>query len=263
MDNKKIYYVYKWIRLDTNRVFYVGKGHGNRYKDRSMRNRYFNNVVCKIGMENIRIEIIENNLNEADAFEREKYYIQYYRDSGHELTNMTSGGEGSSDWYSFLSDAEKDAHRERSKSFLGKHHTEETKRKMSQSMTGIKHNLSEETRKKLSDFAKSHPAYFKGRHHTDETKRKLREAHLGKPGKNAKKVLVIDDKYSIVQTIRSRADTFKQYPNIKQHHIRKCLETNAKISNLQNCLFYNKNITFIYKQDYDRLNSQSTIEMVA
>ena len=265
MDSKKIYYVYKWIRLDTNQVFYIGKGHGNRYKDRSMRNRYFNNVVNKLGMENIVIEIIEDNLDEPTAFEREKYYIQFYKNKGHKLTNMTSGGEGSSDWYNFLSEEEKEIHKERSKSFLGKHHTEETKRKMSRSLTGVKHNLSEESRQKLSKLAKSRPAYFKGKHLTEETKEKLRKARLGKKGKNAKEVLILDSDYSIIKSIRSREDTFKQYPNIKEHYIRKCLEGNAKISNLKDCLYcdQDKTITFIYKQDYDKLNSQSTIEMVA
>ena len=28
MEDK--YYVYEWIRLDTNEPFYVGKGHGSR-----------------------------------------------------------------------------------------------------------------------------------------------------------------------------------------------------------------------------------------
>ena len=27
------YYVYEWFIVDTNEVFYVGKGKGNRYKD--------------------------------------------------------------------------------------------------------------------------------------------------------------------------------------------------------------------------------------
>lgn len=31
------FYVYVWIRKDTNNVFYVGKGSNNRYKDLSMR----------------------------------------------------------------------------------------------------------------------------------------------------------------------------------------------------------------------------------
>jgi group I intron endonuclease len=262
MDDKRIYYVYKWIRLDTNQVFYIGKGHGNRYKDRSMRNKYFNNVVNKVGMDNIKIEIIENELDEQTAFEKEKYYIKYYRELGHKLTNMTDGGEGSSNWYSFLSDEEKQKHKEVSKSFLGKHHTEETKKKMSKSMTGLKHNFTEESRQRLIDSVKSRPAPFKGKHLSEETKEKLRNSHLGTKGKNAKQVLVLNKKYSIIKSIRSRSETFECYPDIKQHNIRKCLEHNAKISDINKSLFY-QDICFIYKQDYDVLNSQSTIETVA
>ena len=39
------YYVYEWIRLDTNEPFYVGKGHGNRWKHTDGRNSYFTNII--------------------------------------------------------------------------------------------------------------------------------------------------------------------------------------------------------------------------
>lgn len=32
MERKK-FYVYEWYNIDTNEVFYVGKGCGNRYKE--------------------------------------------------------------------------------------------------------------------------------------------------------------------------------------------------------------------------------------
>lgn len=262
MDDRKIYYVYKWIRLDTNQVFYIGKGHGGRYKDRSMRNKYFNNVVNKVGMDNISIELIEENLDEKTAFQKEKYYINYYKESGHKLTNMTSGGEGSSDWYKFLSEEEKERHKEISKSFLGKHHTEETKKKMSKSMTGLKHNFTEESRQRLIDSVKSRPAPFKNKHLSEDAKEKIRQARLGTQGKNAKTVFVLNKDYLIIDEVRSRTETFEKYIDIKQHNIRKCLEYNSTISNMYECKFY-EDICFIYKQDYDMLNSQSTIETVA
>jgi len=262
MDDRKIYYVYKWIRLDTNQVFYIGKGHGNRYKDRNMRNRYFNNVVNKVGMDNIVIKFIETDLDEETAFEKERYYIKYYKELGHRLTNLTSGGDGSSDWYSFISDEEKERHREISKSFLGRHHTEETKKKMSKSMTGLKHHFTDESRQRLIDSVKSRPAPFKGKHLSEEAKEKIRQTRLGTQSKNAKEVLVLNTDYDIIDNIRSRANTFKKYQYVKQHEIRKCLEGNSKLFDIKNCLFY-QNICFIYKQDYDRLNSQSTIETVA
>lgn len=254
------YYVYIWIRKDTNQVFYVGKGHKNRYKDMRMRNQYFLNVVNKVGMDNIEIKIIENNLSEDEAFEREIFYIDYYSKIA-PLTNMTKGGEGSSNWYSHLSDDEKEHHKQISKSFLGKHHTDETKSKMSRSMTGLKHNFSEEGMESLRESARNREPYWKGKHLSDKTKDKMRKAKIGTFGSNAKSVIVIDKKHNIINVIRSRNETFNQYPYITQHHIRKCLETNSKINDISNIL-YLYDITFIYEKNYNSLKSQSTIETV-
>jgi len=116
-----IFYVYIWIRKDINKVFYVGKGHGNRYRNlKTSRNRWFKHVVEKVGKDNLEVKIIESELEEKTAFEREKYYIKYFKEIGHPLTNLTSGGDGSSDWFQYLTEEEKEKHREISKSFLGK-----------------------------------------------------------------------------------------------------------------------------------------------
>ena len=254
------FYVYVWIRKDINKVFYVGKGHKNRYKDMRMRNQYFLNVVNKVGVDNIEIKIIEKNLTEEEAFEKEIYYIDYYSKIS-PLTNMTRGGEGSSDWYQRLSDDEKERHKQRSKSFLGKHHTDETKLKMSKSMKGLKHNFSEEGMKSLKEYSKCREPYWKGKHLTEATKKKMSEARKGKLGSNAKTVLIIDKNYNIINILRSRNETFNQYANISQHKIRKCLETNAKTHDMSEIL-YLYDITFIYKQNYNSLKSQSTIETV-
>lgn len=58
--------------------------------------------------------------------------------------------------------------------FYGKHHTEETKRKMSEANKGK--TLSEEHKRKISEDLKGHPSWSKGKPHSDETKRKIREA---------------------------------------------------------------------------------------
>ena len=61
---------------------------------------------------------------------------------------------------------------------LGKHHSEETRKKISESKKGEnnywfgKHH-SEETRKKISEA-------HKGKNHSDETRKKMSEAHKGK-----------------------------------------------------------------------------------
>lgn len=91
MENK--YYVYEWIRLDTNEPFYIGKGCGNRcYKLTREGNKHFNNIVKSIPT---AINILHDNLNENVAFGLEIFYIWYYKDIiGYDLCNLTDGGEG-------------------------------------------------------------------------------------------------------------------------------------------------------------------------
>ena len=60
----------------------------------------------------------------------------------------------------------------------GKHHSEESRRKMSKANTGKNHPMygkhrSEESRRKISES-------LKGRTHSDETRRKMSESHKGK-----------------------------------------------------------------------------------
>lgn len=131
---KNVFYVYEWIRLDTNEPFYVGKGKGNRWKELTRgNNQHFNNIVKSIP---IVVNILHDNLDEQTAFGLEVWYIREYRDIiGYDLVNINDGGEGcvlcgkNSPWY-------------------GKHHSEEVKKKMRESSK--KENLSQETLNKMS-----------------------------------------------------------------------------------------------------------------
>ena len=60
----------------------------------------------------------------------------------------------------------------------GKHHSEDTRKKMSEATKGKHH--SEETRKKISDAlnGENHPMF--GKHHTAEARKKMSEVHKGK-----------------------------------------------------------------------------------
>lgn len=92
MEN--IYYVYEWIRLDTNEPFYVGMGHGKRcYKLTRCKNNHFNNIVKSIP---VAVNILHDNLDRQTAFDLEVWYIREYRDIiGYEsICNINDGGEG-------------------------------------------------------------------------------------------------------------------------------------------------------------------------
>lgn len=94
LENK--FYVYKHVRLDTEEVFYIGKGHGRRARRNQGRSKHWHNIVNKHGY---RIEFVDTNLSEAKAFELEMFYINFIgrRDLGTgTLINKTDGGEGNS-----------------------------------------------------------------------------------------------------------------------------------------------------------------------
>ena len=214
--------------MDTKEVFYVGKGSKNRYKDMRMRNRYFLNVVNKVGMNNIDIKIIEDNLTENDAFKREIYYIDFYKKQGHNLTNLTKGGEGSSNWFNFLTEEEKEHHRRISASFTNRKHSVETKKKMSESA--------------------------RGRKMSEETKRKISISQAGRLGTTNKTVYIVEFN-QIKQIYNSKKECLKNKPkNLSTYFIEKSLKKYKNIEKITD------DFVVIFKEDYDRIKTQSTIE---
>lgn len=87
------FYIYAHWTLDTEEIFYIGKGIKNRCYSIANRSLWWNNIVNK---HNYYITIIEINLEESLAFDKEKYWIDLYgrRQLGGKLINLTDGGEG-------------------------------------------------------------------------------------------------------------------------------------------------------------------------
>ena len=92
-------YVYRHIRLDTLKPFYIGIGtsDGGRYARAhtdQCRNRYWHNIVKKAGY---TVEIMMDGLSWDETREKEIEFIKLYgrKQFGGLLINLTDGGEGS------------------------------------------------------------------------------------------------------------------------------------------------------------------------
>ena len=137
MENGKSgYKIYKYTNKINGKI-YIGQTKQTLYA-RAQRDglgyqscTLFWRAIQKYGWENFEPTILEDNLTQKEANEREEYYISFYDSTNHDKGyNLRLGGRNSS-----LS--------------------EETKKKISDSHKGIR--PSEESRKKMSEWHKMHP----------------------------------------------------------------------------------------------------------
>jgi hypothetical protein len=84
-----MFYVYVHRRATDNKIFYIGKGKGDRAWSKNKRNQFWIKTLNKHGL---KVEIICNFYDENDAFKLEVELIQWYGIKN--LTNCTYGGEG-------------------------------------------------------------------------------------------------------------------------------------------------------------------------
>lgn len=181
--------VYRHIRLDNGNPFYVGISKSfRRAYSKHLRNNHWDSIVNKYGF---KVEIIFDDLTYEEAKNKEIEFIKLYGRIDNKtgiLVNMTDGGDGA------LGCTQSDESKEKKrKVWLGRKHTTETIKKMSESQKGIKNHQyhkkgvlnknfglkrSEECRKKLSELAKlkvgeKNPMF--GKKHTEEAKQKMRD----------------------------------------------------------------------------------------
>lgn len=124
--------IYRW---------HNGKGYKN--------NVHFTNAIKKYGWENIKHEILLDNLTKEEAFNREIEYIAKYKSTEKKYGyNKSTGGEISFLGFHHTEEAKRIIAEKQRIINLGKHLSEETKLKMSKAKKGIK--WSEERKKQRS-----------------------------------------------------------------------------------------------------------------
>jgi len=157
--------------LDQNNIpFYIGKGFGGRFRPRlhlHSTNKFLKNKICKVGVKNVKIYFLHENIIEEESFRWENYWIKYIgrRDLKEgTLCNLTDGGEGDS----------------------GRKHSEETKRKIGCGNKGkVRTELMKQHQREIHEgkpipatTGKNHHMY--GKHHSEKTKRKMSKVHKGR-----------------------------------------------------------------------------------
>lgn len=88
----KDYYVYLHRKLNNDEIIYVGKGKNDRYKTKNNRSEYWKRIAKKYG---IKVEIVQEGLQEWYAYELEQNLVDYYgrKDEGKgSLINLCDGG---------------------------------------------------------------------------------------------------------------------------------------------------------------------------
>ena len=144
IDGKKYYGITS--EKNPNRRWRNGKGYQN--------NEYFTNAIEKHGWDNFEHIILFENLTESEAYALEKQHIAKYNTKNREFGyNLTDGGEGTN----------------------GYHHTEESKRKISEKTKGENNPM---YGKGYLISGENHPMY--GKYHTEESKQKMSESKKGK-----------------------------------------------------------------------------------
>lgn len=168
-------YVYRHIRLDTNKVFYIGIGSTSNYKrakEKTNRNIYWKRIVNKT---DYKIEILFDELTPEQAKIKEIEFISIYGRRNIKqgtLVNLTDGGDGGCGV--IVSEQTRNKLREISKTKkanLGKKLSKEWKENIR--LSGLGRKFSEEHKLKIGQANKT-------RIHLESTREKHRQNNLGK-----------------------------------------------------------------------------------
>ena len=222
MKNEKTCVIYRIYNI-VNGKSYIGqttniKHRTYRHFSGKSRCTYINSAIKKFGKNSFKIEILESNVPQNLLNKFEILHIRFWNscDNGY---NLTTGGEG-------LKNPSAETRQKLSKAStgkispnrgkIGKKHTEETRQRISEKLSGENHpyygkKFSKETCQKMSEsqLGEKHHRYGKslpkehrdniskgtsgknnpmyGKKHSEDTRRKISNARRGKPTRNKKK----------------------------------------------------------------------------
>lgn len=165
-----MYYIYLIVNK-VNGKTYVGQRKSSKewYEDIYMGSgKRLKLAKKKYGIENFEKFLIQYCYSKEETNKAEVFWIAEYRSRGKAEYNIADGGQGGG--------------------FKGKHHSQESKRKLSEANKGNipgnkgKHH-SEEAKKKISEANKGRKAWNNGKPMSEEQRRKIGEANKEKKHK--------------------------------------------------------------------------------
>lgn len=169
-------FIYGLIDPRTNQLRYIGKANDIQkrlyahYKDATCKNTYKSQWLKGLFKENKKPKVIIIEEVPKKCWQKyEKYWIEYYKNKGCKLTNGTNGGDGvimiGVDNPMFGVTGEKHH-------WWGKKHSEESKRKVSETRIAKGIKLPDHIVKQTADK-------LRGRKHTEEHKFKISQGNKG------------------------------------------------------------------------------------
>ena len=239
---------------------------GNGYKTQ----RYFYRAIEKYGWDNFQHIIVARGLDEETAKWLEIELIREWDSTNpNKGYNITLGGDGCSGYQHSEEFKKEQSERNSGENnpFYGKHHTEETRRKISETSKGKQFSeehkekiskansgennywfgkqLSEEHKEKISKANSGKPSSMKGKQHSEEAKQKMSEIKKGKyKGENnpmAKTIILLNTK-EIFTTIKEGAEKY----NVSSGHISQCCNGKRKSAGKLN----GEKMIWMYYKDY-------------
>lgn len=198
----------------------------------------------KYGLNNFKIEILKENLNTQCLLNfYECYYIKKFNllcknGKGYNISDGGSNGnpmagkteEEIEEYRRKQSEIKKGKFTGENHPMYGKHHSEETKQKISENRKGKQ--LSEEHKQKLSDAKKgkyngeNHPMY--GKHHSEETRQKISEMMSSENNPKAKRVAQYDKQGNLIKIWDYAKQISKENPEINYSGLCSVLQGRTK-----------------------------------